>query len=564
MFNKNNMRPAYAMGTANNNGPASNSVKDSFKFQNAGTGADEFNEFNSFDSSRKQSAPQRKAAHKKKKQGFNTNIIIAAAVAAAVILLSVIIIAACASSSGKGIKYDDNAYIVYTDADGKYYIALNGDVIDASFEGEVSIIEAADRSFAYVEEKCVDGWNVYVLDGKEMVAINIAPIDIIHAYAPYEPGIVYNDDGDVYLYTEKYLEELVTDDETAKNFVISGDGTTVAYNVTDAENSNKENLELFTYGEHSELIASLLEPVALSYDGSYVYCCGGTQTLSRKLYYIDVEDNNALNPISDSEFDMILQMNAKGDEIIYSTISEASNFSHIFSVKKEKSFTIAKGYFQYVAIDPEIACPATFKDCYLQNASSLEEGSTYYVDKKFNANKIASAVGSFSPNGQYFYFLNSEKTLVQIDLEAKDGNNTARILTKVIDFEITEKGNLYVLDENGFLRFYNVADKTKPRIDENVAEISLYDYANTLYYTKLDSVSVYSSKEGSAAKTVEFDGAALTGIPEFKYENSAKTYSFLYDPDIGWKIFYTNNGKKFKAIANSEILENGAFDYAIN
>ena len=562
MFTKNNMRLAYsAAGSFENNRPI-NSSNDSFKFQAANSGSDEFNEFNSFDSSSKkqpaqqQRQPRKAPAQNRKKPGIDPRMIIAIVAVVAVVFIAVII-AAVAFSDGNSIKYDDNAYIVYTDAENNYFIALNGEVIDASFESEIFLTEAKDRSFAYVEEKCEDGWNIYFLNGKEMESVTPYPVDEILDFSEYEPGVVYKDDGCVYLYTEKKLEQFITDNDGAANFMISGDGTCVAYNEKDAANSNKLILNLFTTGKSSVQIANLCEPAAISYDGSYVYCYGYTASNQKKLHVIDVDDNNKMTPISDAAFDRITAMNAKGDEIIYSTITEAASFSHIYSVKKNESFTIAKGYFEYVAVDPDIACPSTFKDSYLQNASALEQGSTYYVNRKYAPSKIAEYIGEFSNDGKYFYFLTSEKTLYEIDL--KNNNTSTRILPKVEDFELTQKGNLYILDEKFTLKYRNCSDKTNEPVAQDVAEISMYDHSNTLYFVKNDSVAVYSTKEASTPETVEFDGAAITGIPLFKYNNNAKTYAFLYDADIGWKIFYTRNGKSFKHIATAEDIDNGSY-----
>ena len=78
----------------------------------------------------------------------------------------------------------------------------------------------------------------------------------------------------------------------------------------------------------------------------------------------------------------------------------------------------------------------------------------------------------------------------------------------------------------------------------------MYNYSNTLYFSESDSVAIYSTKEGSSKDSVEFAKEALSGLPEFMNSNSSHTYATVLDEDIGTNIFYTSNGRKFKAIAS--------------
>ena len=117
--------------------------------------------------------------------------------------------------------------------------------------------------------------------------------------------------------------------------------------------------------------------------------------------------------------------------------------------------------------------------------------STYFINKKYEANKISSARGKFSLDGDYFYYINGDGNLIQINL--KDKNMiSSKVDNDVVDFAVTEKGNVYLLTDEGSLRFYKVSTKKKTRISLDATSISMYTYANTLYfYEEGNDVNVY-------------------------------------------------------------------------
>jgi hypothetical protein len=535
-------------------------------FITANASTDEFNEFNSFDSYSKNNSGREKYERSHGgRNNFSPMRSIAVIAIAAVIILAIIIISALASSGSKGILYKDNAYIVYEDNGGNTFVSVNGNTLDASFEGTVTLHEAKDRSFAYIEEVFDKQYNIYILENKKMTPVTLSPATDILAYAEYEVGVVYKDGNEVYLFTEDHGEELITNDETAKNFKISGDGKTVAFTKIDVENGNKINLFIFTAGKSTEKATSACYPAAVSYDGEYVYCYGYTKTDKQKKLYVMDTDNFDRIAVGTGVFGDIIAMNSDGDEIIYYTVSTnengaTENTSHVYSVRKEAVHTIAKGFFVPTIVDPDIACPATFKDTYVNSASSESEGSTYYINRKYVPSKIASYIGTFSPDGDYFYYLNLEAQLVQVDLNDK-GYAASRVLSDVTNYAVTQKGNIYAIDVNSTLRFLEIDDNKKTKISETANELVMYGYANLLYFTENDSVSVLSTKEGSSKDAVKFDKAALAGLPKFKYDGNSKNYVLVYDSDIGWKIFYTSNGKKFKLVmADCNNIDGGIYE----
>jgi len=167
--------------------------------------------------------------------------------------------------------------------------------------------------------------------------------------------------------------------------------------------------------------------------------------------------------------------------------------------------------------------------------------------------KIAAGVTdtcTIDPSGRYLYYVNEDTELYQIDLK-DEKYDPIRMTEDVIEFYITEKGNIYFLESDGTLRFREANKKKNNRIAEDVLDISFYRYANTLYFTKDEAVNIFMTKEGSAEENVKMDSAQVTALPRFTNANGKQTYAAYYDVDDGGKIFFTSNGKKFKMVTSN-------------
>ena len=174
----------------------------------------------------------------------------------------------------------------------------------------------------------------------------------------------------------------------------------------------------------------------------------------------------------------------------------------------------------------------------------------YYVNKNFVVRRISKFAGKFDPDGKYFYYTNNDDTLQRINLNDEDAVSE-KIAEDIVDFEITQKGNIYCLRDTSTLIYYNTAKEKNTRIADNVDNISMYSYTNTLYYTIADTSSVYTSEEGSTKKeAAKFDSSNVTGLPVFVDANCKKTFVTFYDEDSDeCRMFYTSNGKKFSLVA---------------
>lgn len=567
MFFKNNFKPAYATANASFSRSERAARPESVTFSTSNE------EFNAFDSTpnynnsgapkRPQQRPQQKAsaAQAPKKNNNSTKSIIIAVAAIAVLIAIIAIGVVIVSSMNKDIKYASNSFVTFSDEDGNYSIVANGKVL-RTFENEVELIIADDRSFAYVIEEEVDGVRIYIATNKDIVPVTASPVSEVLATASLKPGVIYEDEDGVYLYTSKNGDEgRITRERGYANWLISADASTVVY--TAPLESNAVEFYLCIYKDNSEYKQTKnLTPVAVSSDGSLIYGYGFTaNNITSKVLYVINSAEGGRKVFVDDNFGAITAMNADGNEIIYYTTETKGITSYIYAfdeknIDEAAPSSIARGVYAPVSVDPEIAVFGTFAGCYLEGVSDLTltsgiTSSTYYIDKKFSINKVASATGKFSPDGDYLYYISEGGALMQLDL-TDDNYNTEKIAEDIVDFAITQKGNVYHLSDGNRLRFYKLsADKTT-RISDDAEKIVMYDNGDTLYFTETENVNVFSSKEGSSPETVKFDSTSVTGIPVFSAPGSAKTYVAFEDTDSGdWKLFYTSNGKKFNMVNNS-------------
>ena len=582
MFFKNNFKPAYATANASFSRSEKAARSESAVFSAAGE------EFNAFDSTpnynnsgapkRPQQRPQQKttASQAPRKNNNSTKSIIIAVAAIAVLIAIIAIGVVIVSSMNKNIKFANNSFVAFSDEDGNYSIAANGKVL-STFENEIELIIADDRSFAYVVEEEVDGVRIYIATNKDIVPVTASPVSDVLATASLKPGVIYEDEDGVYLYTSKNGDEgRITRESGYSNWLISADASTVVY--TAPLESNAVEFYLCVYKDNSEYKQTKnLIPVEVSADGSLIYGYGFTSNdiTSKVLYVINSEEGGS-KVFVDDNFGAITAMNADGTEIIYYTNEAKGITSYIYAFNEKKideaaPSSIARGIYTPVSIDPEVAVFGTFADCYLEGVSGLNltsgiTSSTYYIDKKFSIQKVASATGKFSPDGDYLYYISEGGALMQLDL-SDDNYNTEKIAEDIVDFAITQKGNVYHLSDGNRLRFYKLSSDKTTRISDDAESIVMYENGDILYFTETENVNVFSSKEGSSPETVKFDSTSVTGIPYFSATGSKKTYAAFEDTDSGdWKLFYTSNGKKFKIVDNScsDIFGMDIFDLDLN
>lgn len=551
MFLKNDMRPAMAGAAPCNAGNADRQKqKDAFAFAGAGE-AEDFNSFHQH-AGREDIHRSRTGRRPQQPKGPNKKMIIIIAAAAVVVLLLALIIGVMLTRD-KHITYEDNAYLAYADDTGNYHVTVNGKVLDFEFEGEVNVTPAADLSFAYVTDETADGINIYLLEGDKLTSISYSAVSEALSFASLKPGVIYRNDNKYYVYSERYGEEYFAKD--VLSCLISGDASTVVY--TKADKKNAAETDLYLYQDSSNnMIASNCTPVALSNYGDYLYATSLDADGNTNLYMISTKKLDKVAVPNSTGFTGFAGLNVKGNEALFYTVSAASGKTStcLFRVKQGETLVLANSLLTQNSVDPSIAVYDSFADTYFSGITTNEEGNvaypTYHLSKKFECTKIASYSGKFSADGNYFYYINNDSELRQMDLS--DGNRTSKMLFEdVVDFAITEKGNVYVLNSDDELRFYKLSTNKRTVIYQETSAISFYQYANKVYFAGADDadVSVYISEEGSEKSIAKFGSTQISNVPSFTNTNSKRSYAYYYDSDNGaLMLFYTANGKSFKLI----------------
>lgn len=547
--------------------------------RNTHSEADEFNAFNASSATakeqKKRPPQQKKRPAPKKKESFlkkiDKKMILVAAIGLLVLLL-VAGIVVVAISRDRHIMREDNAFLVYADADGNYHLLSNGHEIEKDFEGEVSLVIAEDNSFAYVIDSGEDAYYIYLLKGKKLESLVESDSEPLQ-YAMLEPGLIYTDGNKIRMWNDKTGETTIAKDtDAADHFMISGDASTVIFTEPSKKDTTQVELKLFRPAEGvEESLGSskiVYSPVAVSNYGDYVYASFVKNDVTNLCVFKtnDLEELSGA-PIAESEnFAQMIEINAKGDELLFYTTKITDKgvqaTTKLFRYDKNEptaEVLLSNGVMAPKRVDPNVVYFDDFDDVYMtaQKYSEPTSCAIYRMDKyvptkianyKISAETAGIDTSVIDPRERYLYYINEDSELIQMDLKDENHNVTARI-DDVVEFYITEKGNIYFLESEGTLRFREATEKKNQRIAEDVLDVSFYRYANTLYYTKDEAVSIFMTKEGSVEEPVKMDSAQVTALPLFTNTNDKMSYAVSYDTDNGGRIFFTSNGKKFKQIA---------------
>ena len=353
MLLKNNGNPALAYAAYQGNTAEKSAIDKDFITRMNSEG-DDFGNFSSSASAKEAKHSHKRQAPKKPKKSHepskkkNLKPFIFAGIAVLALILIIVLIVVIVNLANANIKIDDTVYFAYKDDNDTYHVLVNGDEIKTTFSNEIELIPADDRSFAYIFEKVEEdengksGIRMHILKGKKLTTSQNLANDYI-TYSALNPGIIYNFKGTIYIYTDD-SEAPITRDKSADNFVISADAKTIVY-TTDSKKEEGTSVLKYFQNSGSEDIQNEFTPIALSYDGRYIY---GTADRSGSFYYIDMnikkEDRKPKRITNESygDFGEITEMNAKGDEIIFYTDKDGTTYSFFYKIKDKAPTALAK------------------------------------------------------------------------------------------------------------------------------------------------------------------------------------------------------------------------------
>ena len=498
--------------------------------------------------------------------------------------------------------YHSDVYMAYTTSEDKTFILANGELIKQDFDGEVTLVPAKDNSFAYVLDEIDDEVFIYVIKGTKIERITDRPASEVLALAGLKPGVVYKTSNDnintkYNIYSEKGGEDqgFTTENEQPANFIMSDDASTVVYTTMRSKTNDSSDLVLTVYQNGlpdtispSNGVSPI--PVAVSKDGRYIYNVRKDASGTSKLYITDLGSKNKdTYDVPNSEnFLYVADMNVKGNEILFCTGKgeiPAEGFEDLedfldsgctdvtTSLYKHNAPTenlttyIGKNVVVPANKDADVAIYKTFLGKYfttkLTDSSSAEDNVyTYNIDKKYVVTSIANTPseieGKFSPDGNYFYYIDKNANLKEVDLKDR---TTYNIYTagEVADFAITSKGNLFVLDidDNSICHIEKSSGK-KTRFDKDSFDgMSFHETANKLYFTNTnaDESSVWVTEEDKEESVAKFGKTELKALPYFFDSHSDNCYAAVYDPETeNISIYYSNNGGSFRITNASDCI----------
>ena len=566
MFLKNDLRPAVACAAPSAHQAQHANRREHLMFNGANE-TDDFNAFgNTSDRPERERRQPRREEPRQPKAPMNKKMLLIGAIAAVAVLLLVVIVIVAALSGSKDITYEDNAYLAYADGDGKYHVAVNGKELEHEFEGigenGVEVIPAADNSFAYVIDTGAQGKHVYILQGKELEAVTseASPAINVLAYASLVPGVVVEEEDGIHLYVDGGDERIVKRTADPQNVMISADASTVVYTALPNNSDGTAERRLYIYKDGSAEPMKMCLPVAISGYGDYIYGVGSKDNQSI-LYVITTKDTEPYLIDNSNGFTAITAMNAKGNEILFTVSNGTQSSTYLHSFKRAgegESIKLGASILKPANADPTVAVYHSFKETYLYAENDLgEDRGVFFLTKDFAAKRVAPYKGQFDPELKYFYYIGNTASgvgLRQVDLSS-DSYPADTVYADVVDFAVSQKGNVYHLDNQGTLRFYKVSeDKNYRPLGYDITGLSFYNYANEIYFaiSDMDGVNVvYTSEEGSEKDAAEMDSISITDKVFFSDATSKKTYAYFYDMnENSWKLFYTANGKRFKLISS--------------
>lgn len=354
-------------------------------------------------------------------------------------------------------------------------------------------------------------------------------------------GIAYLDyDGSLFHYDVSKKKSSKIAEDVSSSFVISPNGKTVLYNLSDGEDTE---LCMYVNGKITKL-GKDLSPVAVADSGKYIYA----KNSEAQLYTVDKKgDKNKLsNDVYHTSF------NRDNTQVLF----ETDDGGTYVSVKGKEKIKIASKPASLLLPDTAVQSTNQYDVASFLNQTYTTDSSAILVDSKGESKTVVRNAYDFtlSNDGKVLYYT---KGLGLYRCALKEDALGKKMASNFIDgskYKITADGKgVYYIDEDDALKFTKNGDKSV-KIQDDVEQIVVTDSGLALFIN--DDGVLYSCKNGGKSTKIADEVDAVINYGNYAY------YTTENEDGEGSLFISKGNGKfkevlsKFPSLQNVWIAEN--------
>ncbi len=473
-------------------------------------------------------------------------------------IIAVIILVSLVWNIFKPSKYEAYKGVVdLFQSDDQVVIKQNGKakiVVDGILYNQQTCLDGIKTAFLVQEEEgsnSNDGYTLYLFDQSlKRVADSVFSFqlssngDAVAFTTEVDKGI-----GELCLYSKGKISTIHSEFNASNDFVISPDGSTVAYSNIDEDD---KLIGYYYDGKEKELGKDII-PIAVSNGAKYVY-----YSKNDKLYVQKGDKSDTKESLGDEfeiyafnkDYSQAIYTSSSGNEIrTYLTRNGgekerlSGNINELLLPSFSSAQYIDNSFGSYFAFYRTIGV-ASFADTYYTDGSSI-----YHIDKKFSTTRVTGNASDahLAADGKTILFKRSD-SIQKVDGSKEDAEPVKIVEKEVGTFIATEDSKaVYYLNTDDEL--YYQKGKGKPvTVSNDMSSDDYYDYyfslfkGNQLYYVSDDELYVSNGGKGTAVKGI--DGDIL-----YVYANKYAVIVNTQDGDDSF-TYWSEDGKKFELVGS--------------
>lgn len=420
-------------------------------------------------------------------------------------------------------------------------IVLNDKVLSEKIDGNANVKANFDSTTmaALVRDRESDGNVLYIINAKQKTQVSDEVSSSSYKMASSGDGLIYMTvDDELYLYdVSKKKSEKITD-EPFYDAVISPDGKTVLYSLTD-EDDNDEESKLFIYrnGKSQEL-AKNMHPIAVANSGKYIYAFKETEDYKIDVYSVNLKGETEKIR---SEVNSIM-FNKDNSEVLL-----VSNSKTYLKVKNKEAETILSNSGKILLPNGVAESNGSYNISTFLKQVYISDNSVYYVknaDNRYRVGKKDVTDAQISEDGKTVYYVRND-SLYSVPVK-EDAEETR--LAKEVDtstyapYVVNPSGKgVYYIDDDQTLRYTTKGDDSD-RVADDVKNMTISSKGIVFFIG--DDDQLYSSKNGAKATKISTKDDEIVNI----YNSGKYTYYATLSDDEEMSIFASDGGAKFKTV----------------